>query len=150
DKRKVTCRVVATGNRAALEEQVRYGRFSMDLLQWLSQSELRMPSLSERREDIPKLVMAILRDFAQREHVAAPSVPYHYMELLMTVSWPENVRQLRNHVESVIALSNGVFDPEIIREHFQPAASSATIKGALHMLWNKLRGASAAPSLNHN
>ena len=150
DRRRLTCRVMATGNRAALEEQSRYGRFSHDLLEWISQSKLRMPSLNDRREDIPKLVVGILNDFSQREHVTPPTVPYHYMELLMTVAWPENVRQLRNHVESVLALSDGIFDPQVIREHFQSADSAATIRTALKALWDKVNAAPATPVTERN
>ncbi|MDD5087532.1 MAG: hypothetical protein PHI18_01870, partial [bacterium] len=74
-----------------------------------------------------------------------PTVPYHYMELLTTVAWPENVRQLRNHVESVLALSDGVFNPEIIREHFLSTEAEATIQGALKTLWGKLNTARLTP-----
>jgi len=150
ENRRLTFRIVGTGHFEAVRNHVKLGRFSEELLEFFSQSILRMPTLSERREDIPYLVTGALRDLAERERIDMPSVPYHYMELLMTVSWPENVRQLRNHVESVMALSNGMFDPEIIREHFQPQESPATIKGALQTLWNKLRGTVANPALNRN
>lgn len=150
DRRRLSCRIMATGDPSALEEQSRYGHTSRDLLAWISQSKLRMPSLNERREDIPKLVVGILNDFSQRERVTPPTVPYHYMELLMTVAWPENVRQLRNHVESVLALSSGIFDPEIIREHFQSTEAEATIRGALNAIWSKLGAATATPVTERN
>lgn len=150
DRRRLSCRIMATADESALNEQSRYGHTSRDLLAWISQSKLRMPSLDERREDIPKLVVGILNDFSQRERVTPPTVPYHYMELLMTVAWPENVRQLRNHVESVLALSDGMFDPEIIREHFQSTEAEATIRGALKGLWSRLNAAPATPVAERN
>lgn len=148
DVRVLSCRFVCTADAAAVEELVRVGRFSDDLLKRLSVKTLHMPSLSERREDIPHLVVDILHDFSQREHIDSPSVPYHYMELLMNISWQENVRQLRNHVESVMTLSEGVFDPEIIREHFTPVSSPATIKGAFESLMGRLRGQAVKPAIS--
>ncbi len=150
DSRRLVCRLMATGNRRVIHEQRKLGRFSNELLSFFEQTVLHVPTLAERREDIPHLVTEVLSEMASRERIEVPSVPYHYMELLMTVAWPENVRQLRNHVESVMALSNGMFDPEIIREHFQPEESAATIKGALQTLWSKLRSTAANPALDHN
>ena len=144
--RPLMCRIVCTGNTAILRDEVRVGRFSADLFRRLSAQTLRMPSLAERREDIPHLVVDILHEFAQRERVEPPVVPYHYMELLMNVSWQENVRQLRNHVESVMALSEGIFDPEIIREHFTPVGAPSTIKGAFETLLGRLRGHAPKPA----
>ena len=145
ETRPLNCRIVCTGDGAVLRDEVRVGRFSADLFRRLSAQTLRMPSLAERRDDIPHLVVDILHEFARREHVEPPIVPYHYMELLMSVSWQENVRQLRNHVESVMALSEGIFDPEIIREHFTPESSPSTIKGAFETLLGRLRGNAPKP-----
>jgi DNA-binding NtrC family response regulator len=148
ESRPLNCRIVCTGDAAAVEEQVKLGRFSQELFGRLTAKMLRMPSLSERRDDIPHLVIDVLHAFARREHVEAPMVPYHYMELLMNVAWPENVRQLRNHVESVMALSEGIFDPEIIREHFTPVTSASTIKGAFESLLGRIRGGAAQPAIS--
>jgi DNA-binding NtrC family response regulator len=62
------------------------------------------------------------------------------------VPWAENVRQLRNHLESVMVLSHGEFTPEVLLEHFERTADPATIKGALQGLWNKVRGIEAKPT----
>jgi DNA-binding NtrC family response regulator len=142
-KKAVECRILCTGRGDEIQKRLRLGKFSNDLYRRLSMNSLCMPSLCDRRDDIPHLVVEVLHDLAARERIEVPVVPYHYMELLMNVSWPENVRQLRNHVESVMVLSSGNFDPEIIREHFEPDTSTATIKGALQSLWNRLRGSSA-------
>jgi DNA-binding NtrC family response regulator len=144
ETRMITSRLISTGNRAAIEKQIQSGQFSEALFAKLSETSLRMPSLAERHQDIPDLVITVLRELTERERIAMPAVPYHYMELLMNVAWPENVRQLRNHIESVMVLSGGQFDPEIIREHFVPEGTPATIKGALQGLLNKLRGSSSA------
>jgi DNA-binding NtrC family response regulator len=146
----VTCRMMATGDSRELKKQVRLGRFSPELLGMLTQSKLVMPPLAQRKEDVPHLVTEILGELAARERIEAPQVPYHYMELLMDVPWPENVRQLRNHVESVMTLASGRFDPEIIRAHFVTEGSAGTIKGALQTLWQRLRGTVGNPALNKN
>ncbi|RPH93009.1 sigma-54-dependent Fis family transcriptional regulator, partial [candidate division KSB1 bacterium] len=112
ETRALSCRCICTGNKKEIEKQARLGQFSADLFKRLTPSVIRMPSLSERHDDIPHLVIDILHSFAERERIEQPVVPYHYMELLMMVSWPENVRQMRNHLESVMALSEGEFNPE--------------------------------------
>jgi DNA-binding NtrC family response regulator len=141
ESRYITARLLSTGNRDRIEKQIQAGQFNERLFAKLSETSLRMPLLADRLPDIPDLVMTVLRDLSERERIEMPAVPYHYLELLMGVPWPENVRQLRNHIESVMVLSGGQFDPEIIREHFVPEGSPATIKGALQGLLNKLRGA---------
>jgi len=147
DTRILSCRIIATGNRAVVEKAVRTGAFSSELFSMLSQETIRMPSLDERREDIPELAMTILRGLADRERIDVPSVPYHYLELLTHVAYSENVRQLRNHIESVMVLSGGEFDPAIIREHFIPETSTGTLKGALQALWSKFQSGAAEPVL---
>lgn len=146
----VACRMMATGDAKEIKKQMHLGRFSPELWGMLAQSKLVMPPLAQRKEDVPHLVAEILGEMAARERIEAPQVPYHYMELLMDVPWPENVRQLRNHVESVMTLASGRFDPEIIRAHFVTESSAGTIKGALQTLWQRLRGTVANPALNKN
>jgi len=138
DRRAFACRVIATADSAELENLQQTGLFNPDLLRMLSATSLRMPSLADRREDIPALSVYILDELATREKIDRPSVPYHYMDLLTKVTWQENARQLRNHLESVMVLSEGRFDPEIILEHFVTEESPATIKSALQALWRKV------------
>ena len=147
ETRLVNSRLMATGDREAMEKRAHQGYFSSELLHKFTSLELRMPTLAERLDDIPHLVVMFLEDLAKRESIEAPTVPYHYMELLMNVQWAENVRQLRNHLESVMVLSHGEFTPEILLEHFERTGEQATIKGALQGLWNKLRGTETAPTL---
>jgi DNA-binding NtrC family response regulator len=140
ETRLISCRLITTGNGAEIEKRIKLGQFSEELYRRLSPARVKMPPLAERRDDIPHLVVEFLHDLAQREGIEAPPVPSHYMELLMTVAWSENVRQLKNHIESVMVLSGGVFDPAIINEHFIPEGQPATIKGAFEGLLSKLRG----------
>ncbi len=150
EARLVSCRMMATGNPQELEKRVKLGYFSSELYQLFTANRLRMPSLSERTDDLPHLAVNFLQEFAQREGIEAPTVPYHYMELLMNVPWAENVRQLRNHLESVMVLSHGEFTPEVLMEHFERESEPATIKGAIQGIWSKIRGAEAKPIMASN
>lgn len=147
-KRELNCRLLATGDSDELNRRMRLGHFSAALFEKLGVASVRLPALSERREDIPELVTEVLRELAVRSRIELPVVPYHYMELLTHVSWPENARQLRNHIESVMVLSGGEFDPQIIREHFVAEGSPATIKGAVQTLWSRLRGTATQTALS--
>ena len=145
ETRLVNCRLMATGNKSEVEELVRKGYFSAELYRMFSTASLRMPTLAERREDLPHLATEFLKEFALREGIETPTVPFHYMELMMSVSWADNVRQLRNHLESVMVLSQGEFTPEVLMEHFERDGEAATIKGAIQGLWSRIRGTEAKP-----
>ncbi len=148
ETRTVNCRLLATGDGDELRRRMRLSQFSETLFEKLGVERLRLPALTERREDIPDLVNEVLRELSVRSRIEMPVVPYHYMELLTHVAWPENVRQLRNHIESVMVLSGGEFDPQIIREHFMTEGSPATIKGAVQTLWSRLRGTNTQTAIN--
>ena len=138
ERRSLDARLMFTGNSGELATQLSRGVFSESLYNRISETVLSMPTLAERNADIPYLVADVLQSFASRERVPRPSVPYHYMELLTRVEWPENVRQLRNHVESVMSLSNGQFDPAILLAHFEEIESPQTLKSLAHDLLQRL------------
>lgn len=79
-----------------LEEEAAEGRFRSDLLYRLNVVTLRMPTLDERREDIPKLFMQLVHEACVRYKRAVPDVPGGVLASLVTRSWPGNVRELRN------------------------------------------------------
>ena len=133
-------RIMATADIEELSESIMKGAFLGELHEMLSEFTIEMPSLSARIEDVPYLVNGILAEFAKRERIETPAVPYHYMELLTKVAWPENARQLRNHLESVMALSEGNFDPEILLAHFEEIEAPQTIRAAVFNLLSKLNG----------
>lgn len=144
---KICCRIFATANEDKLMMLVNRGYFSPALFKALNVNSLRMPGLSERIEDIPWLVAELLHGFSLREGIETPSVPYHYMELLTRVAWPENIRQLKNHLESVMVLSDGEFTPEIISQHFTTVEGEATVAGLVHSLREKIFGQKVQPGL---
>lgn len=146
ETRILNCRFLATGNRTEIEKRIKQGYFSSELFEKFTTFDLRVPTLSERLDDMPHLVVTFLHDLSQREGIESPTVPYHYMELLMNVPWADNVRQLRNHLESVMVLSHGEFTPEILLEHFERTEQAATVKGAIQALWSRVRGTEATPT----
>lgn len=138
ERRTLTARIMFSAHSGELAAMLSKGLFSESLYERASHAVLSMPSLAERNADIPYLVQDVLQTFAERERVPRPSVPYHYMELLTRVDWPENARQLRNHVESVMALSEGHFEPAILLAHFDQIESPQTLKGLVREFLQKL------------
>jgi DNA-binding NtrC family response regulator len=100
----VDVRVVAATNRD-LETAVSEGRFREDLYFRLSVVPLRSPSLRERRDDIPALVLAFAKSFAAENGIREKLLDAEVVEALALRSWPGNVRELRNVVERMVILS---------------------------------------------
>jgi two-component system, NtrC family, response regulator GlrR len=97
---------VLSATHSDLEARVAAGTFREDLFYRLNVVRLRLPSLDERREDIPALVAHRLHQLAetgQPKRVYSPEA----MEVLVAAAWPGNVRQLFNVVEQNVALAPG-------------------------------------------
>ncbi len=113
-------RVIAATNRD-LRTMVNDGLFREDLYFRLGVINLMLPSLAERREDIPLLVEAFLADTASRR----PDLPTmrmtaDAMDMLMSYAWPGNVRELRNVIERAANLAN---PPAILRSDLHLSGS---------------------------
>ena len=80
--------------------------FREDLYYRLNVVELALPTLAQRREDIPLLVQYFLSQAVSRSKVAMKTMSQEAMELLISAPWPGNIRQLQNVVEQSIALSS--------------------------------------------
>ncbi|MEO8258496.1 MAG: sigma-54 dependent transcriptional regulator [Acidobacteriota bacterium] len=105
---RVDVRVIAATNND-LGRMVADGRFREDLFYRLNVIPVQLPSLRERREDIPLLVRHFLERFAGGDGPSRPPliVAQDAMRQLMGYAWPGNVRQLENAVERAVALSAG-------------------------------------------
>ncbi len=99
----VDVRIVSATHRDAAEE-ITAGHFREDLFYRLNVVTLEIPSLPERREDIPLLAMHFLATLAERYNKKIKGFSPEAMELLVGAPWPGNVRQLLNIVEQTIAL----------------------------------------------
>ncbi len=111
---KTNARVLSASNKN-LKEEVEKGFFRRDLYYRLNVITLYLPSLKERKEDIPLLVDYFIKKQCQKIGKSAPSVSKEAMELLMTYEWPGNVRELQNLIDRIIILTPGlVITPEAI------------------------------------
>ncbi|HZQ24122.1 MAG TPA: sigma-54 dependent transcriptional regulator [Terriglobales bacterium] len=106
-KIKVDVRVIAASNRD-LEAEYRAGTFRKDLYFRLNVVTVHMPSLRERRSDIPPLVHWFLDRYAPGRYV---QITPGAMKALMLYEWPGNVRELENCIERAVALGG---DQEVI------------------------------------
>jgi DNA-binding NtrC family response regulator len=100
---KVDVRVVAATNRD-LRREVEEGRFREDLFYRLNVVALRVPSLRERKEDIPVLVEHFVHKFATKNQRPVPKLAKSAFDRLAAYSWPGNVRQLEHTVERAVIL----------------------------------------------
>ena len=110
--RRVDVRVVAATNRD-LKHEIREGRFRLDLYYGLGVFPLDVPSLRERREDIPVLAAHFVRRACMRFHVSPPRLTQRELDRASNYDWPGNVRELQNIVERAVILAQGgalVFD----------------------------------------
>jgi DNA-binding NtrC family response regulator len=105
---RVDVRVIAATNND-LGRMVADGQFREDLFYRLNVIPVQLPSLRERKEDIPLLVQHFLERFAAEAVSARPplTVSQEAMRRLMAYAWPGNVRQLENAIERAFALSAG-------------------------------------------
>ena len=99
----VDVRVISATHRD-LDAQKDTGQFREDLYYRLNVVSLRLPSLAERREDIPLLAAHFLRRLADRYKRPVPALAPEAMALLVAAPWPGNVRQLLNLLEQAVAL----------------------------------------------
>jgi len=100
----VDVRIVSATHRR-LEERIAAGEFREDLYYRLNVVKLSLPALAERREDIPLLANHFLERMAKRYGRPRLAFSPEAMQLLVSASWPGNVRQLLNVVEQSVALS---------------------------------------------
>ena len=103
---KVNLRVIAATNRN-LEESIAQHEFRSDLFYRLHVFPIRVPSLRERREDIPLLIRHFVQKFALRMDRHIETIPKETMKALSQWDWPGNVRELENLMERSVILTEG-------------------------------------------
>jgi two-component system nitrogen regulation response regulator NtrX len=107
----VDVRIVSSSSRD-LEREMSQGRFRQDLFHRLNVVPLRVPSLIERREDIPELVEHFVKQIALSSGLPPRVIGDDATAVLQSHEWQGNVRQLRNIVERVMIMSNS--DPDAV------------------------------------
>jgi formate hydrogenlyase transcriptional activator len=118
-------RVIGATNRD-LEAAISAGRFRSDLFYRLNVFPIEVPSLKERREDIPILVEYFIDRFARKAGRKITGINKKSLDLLQTYPWPGNIRELQNVIERSLIVSSGdIFsvDESWLSKGFSPRAS---------------------------
>lgn len=119
-------RILAATNKD-LAHEVRAGRFRKDLFYRLNVFPLFVMPLRERREDIPLMVMAFVKEFNEKMGKNVVAVHDGDMEKLLAYPWPGNIRELRNVVERAMAMAKGaVLRIPLEDEYGAPEAGAGT------------------------
>lgn len=99
----VDIRIVAATNKN-LEEEVRAGKFREDLFYRLNVVRIEMPALRERKDDIPLLMHGFLKEFNIENQKNILGFDNRAKSAILKYSWPGNIRELRNCVESAVVM----------------------------------------------
>ena len=115
----VDVRVIAATNKDLLKE-VEEKSFRLDLYHRLSVILIHVPSLNERRDDIPVLVDQFLEDICSDYGIAKKNIDEDAIKLLKEYDWTGNIRELRNVVERLVILSAKTITEEDVKSYVMP------------------------------
>lgn len=115
----VDVRVIAATNKDLLKE-VNAKAFRLDLYHRLSVILIHVPSLNDRRDDIPMLVDQFLEDICTDYGIAKKSIEEDAIQLLQEYNWTGNIRELRNVVERLVILSSKNITTEDVSNYVLP------------------------------
>ena len=115
----VDVRVVAATNKDLMKE-VEARNFRLDLYHRLSVILIHVPSLNERRDDIPLLVHRFLKDICDDYGMACKSITEDAVKQLQSYNWTGNIRELRNVVERLVILSGKNITREDVKSYVLP------------------------------
>lgn len=115
----VDVRVIAATNKDLLKE-VENKTFRLDLYHRLSVILIHVPSLNDRREDIPLLIERFLEDICNEYGIGIKTISDDAMRLLQNYNWTGNIRELRNVVERLIILSGKSISKEDVKNYVLP------------------------------
>jgi two-component system response regulator HydG len=123
--RRVNVHVIAASNRD-LRAEIAAGRFRSDLFYRLNVVEVKLPPLRERREDIPYLTAAFVKETSERLQKPVAGLTSGAERLLAAGYWEGNVRELRNVIERACILVDGEFISERELAVSMPPAATHT------------------------
>lgn len=121
----IDVRLIAATN-TDLKSAVRKRTFREDLFYRLKVVEIHIPPLRSRRSDIPMLAMSFLREAADKHGLPLPFITPDALEHLVSFSWPGNVRQLRNLMESLLIISGSRIGVEELPSEIAGASAGKT------------------------
>jgi len=120
---EVDVRIVAASHRD-LEELVRNGEFREDLYYRIAVLTVNLPSLRERRDDIPLLAEALMARAAREAGREAPGLPHEVMAALTSHDWPGNVRELENEMRRLVVLARDSVELEHLSQAVREGRSA--------------------------
>lgn len=138
---QVDVRVVAATNKD-LRAEIRQGNFREDLYHRLAVIVAHVPSLNDRRDDIPELVNHFIGKICKDYNVKSKKIDNTAMKLLQAHNWTGNIRELRNVVERLIILSGATITKKDVELHVQ--SSNPTVE--LQKLFDKFHDVKALQS----
>jgi DNA-binding NtrC family response regulator len=117
---KVDCRVLAATNKD-LREEIKAGRFREDLFHRLAVILIHVPSLNERRADIPQLVEHFIKLVCSEHGIAKKTIDPDAVQALVALNWTGNIRELRNIIERLIILSDQCITATDVQRYANPS-----------------------------
>jgi two-component system nitrogen regulation response regulator NtrX len=102
----VNVRIIASTSRP-LEDAIKAGSFSENLYYLLNVVPFDLPSLKERREDVPALIDHFLEVFCRREMREKKNIHPEAVEVMQSYDWPGNIRELKNIMERLVIMTPG-------------------------------------------
>jgi transcriptional regulator with GAF, ATPase, and Fis domain len=117
---KVDCRVLAATNKD-LREEIKAGRFREDLYHRLAVILIHVPSLNERRADIPQLVEHFIKLVCNEHGIAKKTIDPDAVQALVALNWTGNIRELRNIIERLIILSDQCIVATDVQRYANPS-----------------------------
>ncbi len=139
--RRMDARIIAATNKI-LDYEVQQKKFRPDLYFRLRSVNIHLPPLRSRKEDIPALVEQFVKETADKNKIQFGGFTDDATELLMNYSWPGNIRELKNAVESMLVLESGKrlngYDvrkylheqPPVVTDRNLPVVSNKTVEQA--------------------
>lgn len=119
---EVDTRIISATNKD-LKAEIENGAFREDLFYRLNVVNIHIPPLRERKEDIPLLAAAFIKEFAAENGKAVEGLDARARSMLYNYTWPGNVRELRNCIESAVVMSKGTI---LTPDDLPPSVSSET------------------------
>ncbi len=140
----VDVRIISSTSRD-LDREMQEGRFREDLYHRLNVVPLRVPSLAERRDDIPELIEHFVNHVANTSGLAPRRIGEDAIAVLQAHDWPGNVRELRNNIERLMILAGGepnaVITADMLPEEIGSNVPLPVNGGAEHLMSLPLREA---------
>lgn len=140
----VDVRIITSTSRD-LEREIGEGRFREDLYHRLNVVPLRVPSLAERRDDIPDLIQYFVSQLAQASGLSPRRIGEDAIAVLQAHDWPGNVRELRNNIERLMILAGGdstaIITADLLPEEIGSNVPLPVNGGAEHLMSLPLREA---------